>query len=113
MNEFKIYKGCTNPVYIQLFNDDGTERTYSSGDTVVFALSPDRKKTNAVLNQVMAYDAERNMYYLNITPVMTDGLVGDERYYYSVACVNSDGKFPVIPIQPVWVVPDLTTGGST
>ena len=113
MNEFIIYKGCTNPVYIQLFNDDGTERTYSSGDTVVFALSPDRKKENAVINHAMAYDAESNMYYLNITPVMTDGLVGDERYYYSVACVNSDGKFPVIPIQPVWVVPDLTTGGST
>lgn len=107
MDELIIYKGCTNPVFIQLLNEDGTPREYDSGDTIIFALSPNRKKENVVINQTMSYDADEGVYYLIITPEMIESLIGDERYFYDVKCVTENGTFPVQPITPVWVVPDL------
>ncbi len=108
MNELVIYKGCTNPIFVQLLNEDGTVREYDSSDTVIFALSPDRKKANVIINKFMNYDSDEGMYYLMITPEMTENLIGDERYYYDIKCVTNDGTFPVQPITPVWVVPDLS-----
>ena len=106
-SDFLIYKGCTNPIYIQLLNEDETPREYDSGMSVIFAVSPDRKKEHTVINQIMSYDADEGMYYLIITPEMTESLIGDERYFYDVKCVTENGMFPVQPISPVWVVPDL------
>ena len=107
MNDFIIYKGCTNPVFIQLLNEDETPREYDSGMSVIFAVSPDRKKEHTVINQTMSYDVESGLYYLIVTPEMTDALSGDKKYYYDFKCVTENGIFPILPITPVWVVSDL------
>ena len=112
MNEFIIYKGCTNPVFIQLLNDDGTTREYNENDTVIFALSPDRKKESVIMNEAMEYDAESGMYYLIITPIMTNALTGDKKYYYDIKCITEDEIYPAQPLTPVWVVPELAGGVS-
>lgn len=106
-SDFLIYKGCTNPIYLQLLKEDGTPREYYSGETIIFALSPDRKKENVVINQTMTYDANTETYFLALTPEMTENLIGDERYYFDVKCVTENGTFSVQPITPAYIVPDL------
>lgn len=95
MNELEMIRGTTQALGIVILNEDGTEYTPQTGETVRFGMKHDPKASPYSLIKTGEYDSEQGCYVFDFSPSDTSSLTSaiyGEPYWYDVSVQTSGGE---------------------